>query len=397
MRISSFKDYQKRAHCPRPPLSAYLEDYLTPAQRELTERHIDGCARCAAQLAEMRQAMEQVGQLGQVTVPPEVITAALAEVDPLAALSRTAPSPAAAEPAFEAPPLLWEHGMWRPAIAPTQGIDETWAQAAPASAEEPVPAAAQVAEPWTPVVEHAETPPLPSGEAPAPPPALVFAERDAAPAPEGPADVPPVPVFADQMRRPPTIDPPPTERARGPALWPARLAAVAAAGLVLVAGVIWSGRGSQQATVAPPQPTSSVAEITAAPKASPTPAPTPTATPTPLPPAPVGLRAIRIKDNGAVTQNGVFNPKVYEVVLDLTTSDQKPPAFTANVSGNVITVTIPGLNPSGVAAFQAPASAPIVSVVPGEGIVTITMRTPLPYNTWSLDTMPRVVVDLTRP
>jgi hypothetical protein len=481
MRISSFKDYQKRAHCPRPPLSAYLEDYLSPAQRDLTERHIAGCTRCAAQLAEMRQAMAQVGQLGRVTVPPDTIRAALAEVDPQAALRTPEPVPAPHETVEDAP-LLWEDGIWKPvpraeegaaprvaeqvppfvetvtaagdasehspfqqemgpvaeeyaagrpaeglAGPPAQNVTPPWTSSSagpldPASreastavpAEEPAPAAAPsapLAAP-PPIVVEAAPPPITrwsvGQELPETPDEWrdrIFAQQEAA-APSAPSEEPAaaVPVFVDPLSRGPSSGVPRGQAPDEPSQWPARVAAVVAAALVLGVGVVWSASHGRDRPLGAgsSQPTSSVSNLTAAPTqgaTAPAPSATPAPTPAPAPAAPVNLRVIRIKDNGAYNQQGVFNPKLYEIVLDLSTLDGKAPSYTANQDGNTITLTIPGFNPSGVPAFQAPESAPITSVVPKDGLVTITFRSVLPYTTWTLDAppQPRVVVDLTRP
>jgi hypothetical protein len=85
-------------------------------------------------------------------------------------------------------------------------------------------------------------------------------------------------------------------------------------------------------------------------------------------------------------------------VLDVSTLTGKAPSFTVTQEGNAILVRIPGFNPSGVPAFQAPASAPIVSVVPGDGVVTLNLRQSLPYESWSLDAPPnaRIAIDLIR-
>lgn len=476
MRISSFKDYQKRAHCPRPPLSAYLEDYLSPSQRDLTERHIAGCTRCAAQLAEMRQAIEQVGQLGRVTLPPDTVRAALAGIDPQAALRRPAPVPAPPETADEAP-LLWEEGIWKAAPgaegpaarraaeeieraaedvgAPSRLQEEATpvAQEHPASqpGEGTAPQPAQGVTPvWSPgpaaptgpawrdaptAVPAEEPAPIapPSAVPPAPPPAVVepatpaitrwsvgqelpekpdawrepVLERPKVVSPGAASEEPAVavPVFVDPLSRGPSGGAPRGEAPDEPRQWPARVAAVAAAALVLAVGVLWSAsHGRDRVGITSSQPTSSVSNVTAPPTPAatgpaPTATPTPAPTATPAPAAPVNLRGIRIKDKGAYNQQGVFNPKLYEIVLDLSTLDGKAPAYTANQDGNTITVTIPGFNPSGVPAFQAPESAPIMSVVPRDGLVTITFRSVLPYTTWTLDAppQPRVVVDLTRP
>ncbi len=491
MRTSSFRDYEKRAHCPRPPLSAYLEDYLSPAQRELTERHISGCERCSAQLAEMRQAMEQVSGLGRAIVPPQVVGAMLAQVDPMAALASSTTADTA-EPTQDGRPLLWEDGIWRPApeaspelaaeswadsefrshpavwqaIEPepdrasagdagaetardtaamgaslpplNAGDDSAWA-AAPPMPEEPAfhapakpdafwesePAEApRTEEPARHSVEPVQpTPPLhsdeeagavawgvdrASGDSSGDARALVFSQHDAAPPSSESVD--PVPVFVDPMTRAVV---PPGWRPKGnrPTVWPARAAAVLAAAVVLGVGAVWSLQAERRSSLASPKSTSSVAGLTAAPKATPaatpaagTPAPTPAPTATPAPPPPVRLRevagqvqrGIRIKPNGAANAQGVFNPRVYEVVLDLTTADQKPPAFTATKDGLAITLQVPGLTSGGSAPYQAPASAPIVSVGPGEGVVTITLRSELPFETWTLDTPARLVIDLKR-
>jgi hypothetical protein len=181
------------------------------------------------------------------------------------------------------------------------------------------------------------------------------------------------------------------------------MAAIVAAALVLGVGVYWSvvtrGESTQQAS----KPTSAVAGASSRPTATTTapavatPAPTPVATPPPPPPPPVNLTGIRIKANGAYTPKG-FNARAYEVVLDLSTLTGKAPSYTVTQEGNAILVTIPGFNPSGVPAFQAPASAPIVSVVPGDGVVTINLRQSLPYEHYSLDAPPnpRVAIDVIR-
>jgi len=500
MRTSSFRDYDKRAHCPRPPLSAYLEDYLSPAQRELTERHIGGCERCSAQLAEMRQAMEQVSALGRATVPPEVVGAMLAQVDPMATLAGSGTLDAA-EPSPTGRPLLWEDGVWRPAPEPHPELPpEPWADSQlrshpavwqavepePEGASEagavPEPAEASAAlgasapaldatsgsvwDPPPPMPEEPafHAPPVPQafwerdrGEAPrwearedepqftahsqadSIPPlrfdeepqglagasgssfdsaagsrsgdarALVFAEHDAvSPSSQG-ADA--VPVFVDPMTR--IVVVPTGQRSDGErqAVWPARAAAVLAAAVVLGVGVVWSLQAGRRSPLAAVKPTSSVAGLTTAPRATATavtatatPAPTPAPTPTPAPPPPVAWReapqqvqpGIRIKPNGAQNAQGVFNPRVYEIVFDLTTADQKPPAFTAGRDGNAIVVRIPGLTTPNGQTYQAPASAPIVSIVPGDGVVTINLRTEVPFETWSVDGPARIVVDLKR-
>jgi hypothetical protein len=448
MRTSSFRDYEKRAHCPRPPLSAYLEDYLTPAQRELTERHILGCERCGAQLAEMRQAMEQVGGLGRATIPAPMITAALSQVDPLA-VAPTASAPAAQEPELEAPPLLWHNGTWRPAPVlaeePAPAPPPTEAAFAPPEPALPPPAPPDPVAPWAAVEPEvtelepepaavpfweapppavAVTPDRDYGERPWPPEApespfepavgagleqhddaraLVFAEANASPTPSSPpADDSSVPLFIDPMTRgvPSGRGP---QRERTASQLPARMAAVVAAALVLGGGVYWSVATRSESPSQASKPTSAVAGATSRPTATATapavatPSPTPVATPAPPPPPPVNLKAIRIKANGADTPKG-FNARAYEVVLDVSTLTGKAPSFTVTQEGNTLLVSIPGFNPSGVPAFQAPTSAPIVSVVPGDGVVTITLRQSLPYESWSLDAPPnpRIAIDIIR-
>jgi hypothetical protein len=181
------------------------------------------------------------------------------------------------------------------------------------------------------------------------------------------------------------------------------MAAIVAAALVLGVGVYWSVATRSESTQQASKPTSGVAgetsrpQPTAAPSAAATPSPTPVATPQPPPPPPVNLKGIRIKANGADTPKG-FNARAYEVVLDVSTLTGKAPSFTVTQEGNAILVRIPGFNPSGVPAFQAPASAPIVSVVPGDGVVTLNLRQSLPYESWSLDAPPnpRIAIDLIR-
>jgi hypothetical protein len=109
------------------------------------------------------------------------------------------------------------------------------------------------------------------------------------------------------------------------------------------------------------------------------------------------LTGIRIKANGAYTPKG-YNPRAYEVVLDVSTLTGKAPSYTVTQEGNTLLVSIPGFNPSGVPAFQAPASAPIVSVVPGDGVVTINLRQSFPYESYNLDAPPnpRIAIDLIR-
>lgn len=443
MRTSSFRDYEKRAHCPRPPLSAYLEDYLSPAQRELTERHIQGCERCGAQLAEMRQAMEQVGGLGRATVPAPMITAALSQVDPLAVVP-TASAPAAPEHEFEAPPLLWHNGTWRPAPVlneePTPAMPPAAATFAPPEAVLPPPAPPEPVAPLGAVEPEATEPEpepeqAPFWEAPRPAPAatpafasseqpwtpeppfepavgagleqrddaraLVFAEANVGPTPSSPpADDRPVPLFIDPMTRGVPSGRGPQREGTASQL-PARMAAVVAAALVLGVGVYWAGANRGEPTPLATKPTSGVAGATSRPQptatvpAAATPSPTPAATTPPPPPPPVNLTAIRIKANGAVTPKG-FNARAYEVVLDLSTLTGKAPSYTVSQEGNVILVTIPGFNPSGVPAFQAPASAPVVSVVPGDGVVTINLRQSLPSESYTLDAPPRIAIDLIR-
>jgi hypothetical protein len=387
-----------------------------------------------------------------------MITAALSQVDPLAVVP-TATAPAAQEPEPEAPPLLWHNGTWRPAPVLTDAaapaVPPTEAAFAPPAPAPPLPAPPEPLSPFAaaaPEVTEPEAEPAPVPFWEAPPPAmaatpdpeyrerpwmpeaterpwtpeaseqpfepavgagrephddaraLVFAEVHAGPTSPPPAgDDRPVPLFIDPMTRGVPSGRGPKREGTGSQL-PARMAAVVAAALVLGVGVYWSVATRTESTQAS-KPTSGVAGATARPPATATatppavatPSPTPVATPPPPPPPPVNLTGIRIKANGAYTPKG-YNPRAYEVVLDVSTLTGKAPSYTVTQEGNTLLVSIPGFNPSGVPAFQAPASAPIVSVVPGDGVVTINLRQSFPYESYNLDAPPnpRIAIDLIR-
>jgi anti-sigma factor RsiW len=50
-------------------ITDYLEDALSPADRERFEEHIAGCGNCTAYLEQMRQTVAAVGRLRQEDIP----------------------------------------------------------------------------------------------------------------------------------------------------------------------------------------------------------------------------------------------------------------------------------------------------------------------------------------
>ena len=77
-------------------ITDYLEDALSPADRERFEGHIVGCAGCTAYLEQMRMTVATVGRLREQDIPAPAL-------EPLLAAFRTWKQGQAPEPAGSAP------------------------------------------------------------------------------------------------------------------------------------------------------------------------------------------------------------------------------------------------------------------------------------------------------
>jgi anti-sigma factor RsiW len=53
-------------------VTEYLEGALPPAERARFERHLGVCPGCVTYVAQIRQTVRLVGNLGEVVLPPEL-------------------------------------------------------------------------------------------------------------------------------------------------------------------------------------------------------------------------------------------------------------------------------------------------------------------------------------
>jgi hypothetical protein len=101
----------------RERLSAYLDNELPTAERMALERHVAGCVRCAAELAELRQVVALLSTLPPPRLPRSFVL-------PAAAPTRSARAAAvAARPARQASAPRWAvAAQWAGGLAAAAGL-----------------------------------------------------------------------------------------------------------------------------------------------------------------------------------------------------------------------------------------------------------------------------------
>jgi hypothetical protein len=61
-------------------LSAYVEDIISPEEKQLIDEHLGACDRCSESLADLKKTLEYVGNLREVEPPPWLVQKIMARV-----------------------------------------------------------------------------------------------------------------------------------------------------------------------------------------------------------------------------------------------------------------------------------------------------------------------------